>query len=92
MAVGLTLYLKTIYFIQYKIKHAGLCVPPKCVPINPCEDNACLDFVEGDLLEQSIQPLELCTRPKTITPCYEEVEDPTPTEDAATKEECDDCL
>jgi hypothetical protein len=25
MAVGLTLYLKTVYFIQYRIKHAGLC-------------------------------------------------------------------
>ena len=25
MAVGLTLYLKTVYFVQYRIKHAGVC-------------------------------------------------------------------
>ncbi|MCT4688097.1 hypothetical protein [Vallitalea sp.] len=93
MAVGLSLYLKTIYFIQYRLKHAGLCVPPKCIPINPCEQNPCLEFVEGDLLEQSIQPLELCTRPKTIKPCcYDPVEDPTPADEAATKTECDNCL
>jgi len=45
------------------------------------------------LLEQSIQPLELCTRPKTIKPCcYDPVEDPTPADEAATKTECDNCL
>ena len=82
IAVGISIYLKTVYFVQYKLKHAGLCVPPKCIPIEECGD-ACKDFVEGDLLEQSIQPLEVCTRPKTIRPCdFEPVEDPTPAEDA----------
>jgi len=26
MAVGLSVYLKSVYFVQYKIKHAGLCI------------------------------------------------------------------
>ncbi|PKM96453.1 MAG: hypothetical protein CVU84_01710 [Firmicutes bacterium HGW-Firmicutes-1] len=26
MAVGLSIYLKSVYFVQYKIKHAGLCI------------------------------------------------------------------
>lgn len=76
-AIGLTLYLKTIYFVQYKIRHAGLCVPPKCVPIEDIADNTCLDFVEGDLLEQSIQPLEICQKPKSFCKSGP-VEDPTP--------------
>lgn len=80
-------------FVYAILQQGGLCVPPKCIPINPCEQNPCLEFVEGDLLEQSIQPLELCTRPKTIKPCcYDPVEDPTPADEAATKTECDNCL
>lgn len=80
VAIGISIYLKSVYFVQYRVKHAGLCVPPKCIPIEECGD-ACKDFVEGDLLEQSIQPLEVCTKPKTISPCYEPVEDPTPSEE-----------
>ncbi len=90
MAVGLSIYLKVVYFIQYKLRHAGLCVPPKCVPIQSCGDS-CHDFVDGDLLEQSIQPLELCTRPKSFKPCDSEpVPDPTPAE-AVIPETCDNC-
>lgn len=64
--------------------HSGLCVPPKCVPIAPDVEDACKTFVEGDLLEQSIQPLELCQEPKSFESCHhgcgcnEAVEDPTP--------------
>ncbi|MFP4698656.1 MAG: hypothetical protein ACLFMO_08110, partial [Eubacteriales bacterium] len=76
-AIGITLYLKTIYFVQYKVCHAGLCVPPKCVPIEEAVEDACLDFVEGDLLEQSIQPLEICQNPKSFKKSFP-VEDPTP--------------
>ncbi|PKM96435.1 MAG: hypothetical protein CVU84_01615 [Firmicutes bacterium HGW-Firmicutes-1] len=62
--------------------HTGLCVPPKCIAIEEAAD-LCKEFVEGDLLEQSIQPLEVCARPKTIDPCdFDPVEDPTPTEAA----------
>ncbi len=65
-AVGLTLYFKVIYFIQYKFQHAGLTVPPKLSPIQEEEDNSCLDFVCGDLLEASIQPLEVGTDARTL--------------------------
>ena len=48
-------------------------------------ENACLDFVEGDLLEQSIQPLELCCKPKSIKHGFKDVEDPTPLKNVARK-------
>lgn len=66
IAVGLTLYLKVIYFVQYKVPHAGLIVPPKFEAIGAREQNDCLMFVEGDLLEQSIRPLEVGVSSKTI--------------------------
>lgn len=78
LAVGLSIYLKSVYFVQYKLNHAGLCIPPKCVPIEAAED-ACRVFVEGNLLEQSIQPLEVCERPRTIPRDVIPVVDPTPT-------------
>lgn len=84
-AIGLTIYIKSVYFVQYKIPHKGLCVPPKCIPVDIEPENACLDFVEGDLLEQSIQPLELCCKPKTIKHGFCEVEDPTPAEECPKK-------
>ncbi|WP_105614349.1 hypothetical protein [Vallitalea okinawensis] len=59
VAIGLTIYLKVVYFIQYKIPHDGIAVPPKCEPIYEVTENACKEFVEGDLLEQNILPLAL---------------------------------
>ncbi|WP_058486132.1 hypothetical protein [Defluviitalea phaphyphila] len=84
-AIGLTIYLKAIYFVQYRIPHKGLCVPPKCIPVDVEAENACLEFVEGDLLEQSIQPLELCCKPKSFEHGCLPVQDPTPSEDCARK-------
>ena len=89
-AIGLTLYLKTIYFVQYKLCHKGLCVPPKCVPVEDVAENACLKFVEGDLLEQSIQPLEICQKPKSFK-CSFPVEDPTPAEDVVDEDKHKKC-
>ena len=66
IAVGLTLYIKVIYQVQYKVPHAGLVVPPKFEAISAREQNNCLKFVEGDLLEQSIRPLEVGVSSKTI--------------------------
>ncbi len=66
ISVGLTLYLKVIYFVQYKVPHAGLIVPPKFEAIGGSQQNDCLKFVEGDLLEQSIRPLEVGVSSKTI--------------------------
>lgn len=66
LAIGLTLYFKSVYFVQYKVKHEGLCVPPKCLAVSGQEESSCKVFCEGDLLEQSIQPLEVCEAPKSI--------------------------
>ena len=57
-SIGLTLYFKSIYFVQYKFRHEGLTVPPKLTPVED-ENDDCLDFVCGDLLENSIRPLEV---------------------------------
>lgn len=66
LAIGLTLYIKAVYFVQYKVPHAGLIVPPKFEAMGSREQNDCLQFVEGDLLEQSIRPLEVGVNSKTI--------------------------
>lgn len=66
LAIGLTLYIKSIYFVQYKFKHEGLCVPPKFSATANTEENSCLEFCKGDLMEQSIKPLDVCVKPKTI--------------------------
>lgn len=65
-AIGLTLYIKSIYFVQYKFKHEGLTVPPKLTPVEENENNDCLDFVCGDLLEASIRPLEVGRNSVTV--------------------------
>ena len=64
-AIGLTLYIKSMYYVQYKFKHEGLTVPPKLAPVREEEVNHCLQFVEGDLMEQSIQPLSVGEDAKT---------------------------
>ncbi len=57
LALGLTIYLKSIYFVQYRVPHEGLAVPPKCSAIvDRCD--ACKDFVEGDLLSLNVRPLD----------------------------------
>jgi len=33
VALGLTLYFKVVYFMQYRIRHEGQVVPPKCSPL-----------------------------------------------------------
>lgn len=65
IAIGLTLYIKSIYFVQYKFKHEGLTIPPKLAPVED-DNNNCLDFVTGDLLEVSIRPLEVGEDAKSI--------------------------
>lgn len=65
-AIGLTLYIKALYFVQYKFNHEGLCVPPKFLASKSTEESTCKVFCKGDLLEQSIKPLDVCVRPKTL--------------------------
>jgi hypothetical protein len=56
--IGLSLYVKSIYFSQYKIPHQGKAAVPKAC-LQPTADTICMDFVSGDLLDLSIKPLEL---------------------------------
>lgn len=66
MAIGLTMYFKVIYFVQYKFHHEGLCVPPKFLAVNTSEVSTCKAFCDGDLLEPCIQPLNVGERPKCL--------------------------
>lgn len=86
-AIGLTLYIKSIYFVQYKFQHCGLTIPPKLSPIEDEEDNSCLEFVCGDLLEPSIQPLDVGTDAKTI----QDAQDKCKTKCSCNKCGCNKC-
>ena len=57
-SIGLSLYLKSIYYSQYRFSHNGRAVVPKGSLIPP-EDSVCMDFVSGSLLDREIKPLEL---------------------------------
>lgn len=81
VSIGVTLYLKVVYFVQYRIPHCGLCVPPKCIEVEEALENACIEFVEGNLLEQSIQPLEVCCPSQTVPKGFIPVVDPTPSQE-----------
>lgn len=59
MAIGLTLYFKVIYFVQYKFEHQGLTVPPRLKPTCEKERNNGLEFVKGKLLAPFIKPLDV---------------------------------
>ena len=59
ITIGLTLVVKSIYFTQYMLPHNGKAIVSKGVTSGT--DNAvCLTFVEGNLLDRNIKPLELC--------------------------------
>ena len=63
--VGLTLVLQSLYFAGYKVASAGKIDIPKG-SILPPEDSECMKFVEGELLNLEIKPLDLGA------PAYEE--------------------
>lgn len=58
VTVGLSLYLQSLYYSSYKFATEGRLDTPKG-SIIPEEESACLSFVEGSLLNLSIQPLDL---------------------------------
>ncbi len=58
ITIGLSIYVKSVYFSQYLIPHNGKAVVPKA-SLQPTDDTICMDFVCGDLLDLSIKPLEL---------------------------------
>ena len=58
ITVGVTLVLQSLYFAGYKVASAGKIDIPKG-SILPPEDSDCMKFVEGDLLNLEIKPLDL---------------------------------
>ena len=58
LTMGISVYIKSVYFSQYLIPHNGRAVAPKG-SIVPDEDSICMDFVSGELLDYEIKPLEL---------------------------------
>ncbi|MBQ4563772.1 MAG: hypothetical protein IJA58_04750 [Lachnospiraceae bacterium] len=56
--IGLTLYVLSLYYTQYLFSGVRRAEIPK-VSLIPDEDSLCLNFVEGDLLNLAIKPLEL---------------------------------
>lgn len=65
IVVGLTLIFQSLYFAGYRIPSLGKIKTPKGSVLTP-EDTECKKFVDGDLLDLAIKPLELGP------PCYEE--------------------
>ncbi|MDO4261728.1 MAG: hypothetical protein Q4C82_06590 [Eubacteriales bacterium] len=58
ITVGLTVIVSCVYFSQYLVPHQGKVRVPKG-SLLPEDDSLCLNFVNGDLLEMTIKPLEL---------------------------------
>ena len=58
ITVGLTVIISCVYFSQYLVPQKGKIPVPKGSLI-PEDDSLCLTFVNGDLLELDIRPLEL---------------------------------
>ena len=56
--VGLTLYVASLYYSQYQFGNISRAEIPK-ISLIPEDDSLCQDFVEGDLLNLAIKPLEL---------------------------------
>lgn len=56
--IGITIYIKSVYFSQYLVPHKGRAVVPKG-DLVPDENSICMDFVSGELLDYEIKPLEL---------------------------------
>lgn len=58
LTIGVSFFLKSIYYAQYLIPHQGKVNVPKATPtLN--DDSVCLDFVNGGLVENNVKPLEL---------------------------------
>ena len=58
ITVGLTLIVSSVFFSQYLIPHQGKVRVPKG-SLETADDSLCLNFVNGDLLNLNIKPLEL---------------------------------
>ncbi len=58
VTMGISLYVKSIYYSQYLFSHHGKVSVPKAELTAPTT-TVCMDFVCGSLLDRSIKPLEL---------------------------------
>ena len=58
ITVGLTLIVSSVFFSQYLIPHQGKVQVPKG-SLETADDSLCLNFVNGNLLNLNIKPLEL---------------------------------
>lgn len=58
LTIGLSVYVHSIYFNAYKLCHDGKAKAPKA-NISTDEESLCMAFVDGDLLNMNIKPLEL---------------------------------
>lgn len=56
--IGLTVYVASLYYAQYQFGNISKADIPK-VSLVPEDDTLCQNFVEGDLLNLAIKPLEL---------------------------------
>lgn len=59
ISVGLTLIVNSIYYTHYQLPHNGKSIISKG-STSQTEDSLCLDFVNGNLLDRNIKPLEVC--------------------------------
>lgn len=78
VTMGITIVLQSLYFAGYKVKNAGRINIPKG-SIAPVETSQCIKFVEGDLLNLAIKPLnigppanEQCLKKDCATGCKED--------------------
>lgn len=58
VTVGLSIFLQSLYYAAYRIATEGKLDTPKG-SIIPEEQSACMDFVEGSLLNLNIRPLDI---------------------------------
>lgn len=86
VTIGLSVYLHSIYYIAYKLEHKGKAQVPKA-SLASDDDTLCMAFVEGDLLNMNIKPLELgppkCEQ-QNKTPCRDDFS----TSDCKTSKDC----
>lgn len=58
ITLGLTVFLQSVYYTPYEVKHKGKASYTKA-ELASKDESVCMDFVAGSLLEHSIKPLEL---------------------------------
>lgn len=59
ITIGLTLIVNSIYYTHYQLPHNGKAIISKG-STSQTEDSLCIDFVNGNLLDRNIKPLEVC--------------------------------